>query len=230
MPLGVSRRLRLLLVAAALTIPAGGLAFAGLRHLYNASLIKPLLPGPGSFACFTGTFDKASVDIEDWSKQKRVPTGETRPDGSAASIITFDRARDVPATRFTLRLDYDDRTADYDWIYNFTLVGNVKGYGELHARGECPWYDKDTVDTGLGRMPAGTFKLGCGIDCDGGSMSVTRVTGTGALALDFSEYGLRMKLGCGGGGVFNVRPNARGQTFKLMPAPQSACRDFDRLE
>ena len=225
-----SRRSRAAVVAAAVFLGAGGLAIAELRSVYVAGQIKPLLPAPGSFSCFEGTFSETSVDIDDWSKAKKVMTGEKRPDGSDGYLIEFERTRDVSVTRFALRLDYDDRKADYDWIYNFALVGEVTGYGTLHARGECPWYESSSIETSWGVLSGSTHRLGCGIDCDGGSMSVARITGTDKLALSFGEYGLSMKLGCGGGGRFRVRENSRAQTFTLTPAPQTACRHFRRLD
>lgn len=225
-----SRRLRVATLGAVLLFSAGGLAFAGLRTYYVASLIKPLLPAPDTYACFEGDFADASVDIDDWSKSKMIMTGKKLPDGSDGYTIAFERTRDVSVTRFALRLDYDDRKADYDWIYNFTLVGQMTGYGILHARGECPWYEAGGIETPLGTLPIGALRLGCGIDCDGGSMSVTRITGTDRLALSFGDFGLSMKLGCGGGGRFRVRDNSRGQTFTLKPAPQAVCRSLTRLD
>ena len=207
-----SRRARVL-TATVLFVAMSGLGFAGVRAYFAARQIKPLLPAPDTFACFEGTFAEAGVDIDDWSKRGKEYTGRKNPDGSDHYYITFERTHDVPVTKLALRLDYDHRKADYDWIYNFTLVGNMTGLGTLHARGECPWYETSSVETSIGPLSAGSFRLGCGIDCDGGSMSVWRVPGTGALNLVFGEYGLRMKLGCGGGGRYNVRTSARGHTF-----------------
>jgi hypothetical protein len=227
-----SRRARVL-IASVLFVASGGLGFAGVRAYLAARQIKPLLPAPDTFACFEGTFTDERVDIDDWSKRKHVYTGRKNADGSDQYTIEFERTRDVAVAKLALRLDYDHRKADYDWIYNFTLVGNITGLGTVHARGECPWYETSSVETSIGALSADSFRLGCGIDCDGGSMSVWRVPGTGALKLVFGEYGLRMKLGCGGGGRgahFNVRTSARGHTFKLNPAPQSACQGFEKLD
>lgn len=217
---------------AGLFILAIGIGFIAARHLYAASLIKPLLPGPGTFSCFTGTYAAHSVDIEDWTKGKQVPSGKLRPDGTPHMWTVFDRETNVPVERVTLRLDHDTRKSDYDWIFNFTLVAQTSGKGMLHARGECPWYDKDVVETPIGlKLPAGAFTLACGIDCDGGLMDLTRMTGRGALSLAFGRrIGLTMKPGCGGGGRFRVYANASEQEFRLDPAPQSACAQLNDLQ
>lgn len=225
MPTGVaSRTVRVALIAAVVVPAVAGLGYAGAAGLYRASLIKPLLPGPGAFACFTATFDSAIVDVEDWTKGRQVPSGKTRPDGRPQLVTVFDREEGVAVSAMTLRLDYDNRKADYDWIYNFTLSAET-GRGRLTARGECPWYDRDYVETRFGSLPAGTFTLGCGIDCDGGGVDVTRVTGAQAVAVEFGRrIGLTMKKGCGGeGGRLRVYANARGQSLRLAAAPADAC-------
>jgi hypothetical protein len=221
-----SRRFRTLWIAAGAFTVAAGLGSVGVSALYRASLIKPLLPAPGAFACFSATFDTATVDVEDWTKGRQVKSGTVKPDGSPQMVTVFDRETDVSVSAMTLRLDYDSRKSDYDWIYNFTLRAET-GKGRLTARGECPWYDKDYVETRFGTLPAGTFTLACGIDCDGGLVDVTRVTGTRDVAVEFGRrIGLTMKSGCGvEGGRLRVYANARGQSLRLAPAPPEACTD-----
>lgn len=227
----IARRIPPRGLIAGLFILAIGVGFLAARQLYAASLIKPLLPGPGTFSCFAAAYAGYSVDIEDWSKGKQVPSGKLRPDGSPHLWTVFDRETNVPVERITLRLDHDTRRADYDWIYNFTLVAHTTGKGTLYARGECPWYDKDVVATPIGlTLPAGAFTLACGIDCDGGLMDLTRMTGRAALSLAFGrQIGLTMKKGCGGGGRFRVYANADAQEFRLDPVPQTACAQLSEL-
>jgi hypothetical protein len=202
-----------------------GIGFAGVKLLYAQSLIKPLLPGPGAFVCFAGTFQARKVDTEDWAKGRQVPTGRTRPDGHPETRTEFARTDNVPLTSLTLRLDHDTRKADYDWIFNFTLVATAEGLGTLHARGECPWYDKAYVDPrGGASSPHSTFSIVCGIDCDGGAMVLSRATGRSALDLAFWRHGLLMKRGCGGGGRYRVFPaKSADADFRLERAPDSRC-------
>jgi hypothetical protein len=206
-------------------LAVAGCGYAGASYLYAESLIRPLLPGPGGFACFTGSYTGRSVDVDDWSKGKRVPTGHNGSDGQPAMRIEFEHTADVPVTALTLRLDYDDRKASYDWIFNFKLVAEAGPLGTLHAHGECPWYDRTVADgPGVCGTEANTFRLGCGIDCDGGSMSLTRAIGADALKLDFWEHGLLMRPGCGGGGRFRVKPaKSNPASLRLERAPAARC-------
>lgn len=220
--------LRTTLLALGIVLASAGLVAAGLRTLYTGSLIKPLLPGPQGAACFTGSYRNASVDIEDWTKARQLPSGRLRSDGQPQMVTVFDRDAAVPVTQFRLRLDTHTGKSSTEWTYAFTLVGHIEGQGVLTARGACPWSDRDTVETPVGRIPAGAFSLACSIDCDGGTMQVTRNIGTPTLDLDFGrQIGLTMKSGCGSdGGRIRVRANARGQTFALAPAPAELCAEL----
>lgn len=207
---------------AVLFVAVAGIGFAGVRLLSAASLIKPLLPEPGGFACFAGTFQGRKVDTADWAKGRQVPTGRTRPDGHPETRTEFERTDNVPLTSLLLRLDYDARKADYDWIFNFTLVAAAEGLGTLHARGECPWFEKGLTTT---------FSIVCGIDCDGGSIELSRAPGRRALDLAFWRYGLLMKRGCGGGGRFRVYPaKSDDADFRLARVPNSQCDALKLLD
>ncbi len=149
------------------------------------------------------------------------------PDGRPQMVTVFDKETDIPVSAMTLRLDYDARKSDYDWIYNFTLRADT-GKGRLTARGECPWYENEHIATRFGAIPFGTFTLACGIDCDGGLIDVSRATGTSDVTVDFGRrIGLTMKKGCGGeGGRLRVYANARGQSLRLAPASPGSCSDL----
>lgn len=193
--------------------------------------VKPLLPGPGKFACFTGTYTGRTMDIADWSKEATEPREYEAPDGTRGVTKDFPREKNVPVHTFTLRLDYDSRKASYDWIFNFTLVARTGKTGLIYARGECPWHEKVYIDKDIDyRVEANTTHLYCGIDCDGGGMSLSRIPGSKALTISFDAMGLLMKKGCGGGGHFRVHANASGGDFRLEPAPASACRGLKSLQ
>lgn len=196
------------------------------------ALFKPLLPGPKQAVCYTGTFTGRTMDIADWGKPRTEDRAYVAPDGSRGITKDFPREKNVAVTTFVLRLDADDRTASYDRIYNFALVAQTGGPGVLVARGECPWYDKLYVDKDLPgyRIEANTTRLGCGIDCDGGSFALSRIAGTRSVVIGFDEMGLLMKKGCGGGGRFRVHANASGGDFRLEPAPLSRCKSLKTVD
>ena len=204
---------------------AAGTTF-GMLLLRGDWQIRNLLPmAEPDYACFAGTFNKRSIDLEDWGRARLEPTDRLSPDGKPYMRHVPARENNVGVTSFILRLDYDERTADYDWIYNFRLRANMDKAGQLHAAGECPWYERGLFDKEDWRLRIPTATLYCGIDCDGGMMAVSRIPGTRAVHLIFDrQIGLRMKNGCGGGGsTFRVLANARGGEFRLEPAPKSAC-------
>src|SRR5262249_50305927 len=161
----------------------------------------PLLPQvEGRSACFRGTFSDHTMDVEDWSRARLVPTDHLSPDGKPYMRNEAPVLRDKPVHSFTLRLSYDSRNADYDWIYDFRLGSDVDGLDTLIGEGECPWYAHEKPDARSGWSPKpNTTGLACRIDCDGGGFDLRRVAGTRTLLLVFDpRIGLRMKAGCGG--------------------------------
>ncbi len=204
---------------------------AGAQKVSSDRLIKPLLPQKGDFACYKGTYAGANVDIEDWAKGRSVDSGGLKPDGTPAKVIEFDRTPSVPLHGLTLRLDFDSRKASYDWIFNFTLVADTSTLGVLHARGECPWYDKPYKESDSNySVEPNTLSLGCGIDCDGGSMLLTRLPSQNAMHLEFSDLGLLMKRGCGGGGRFRVYPAKASEVLRLERVPKEQCKSLKNLK
>lgn len=190
------------------------------------SLVKPLLPTPkAGTACFAGTFAGRTVRVEDWGNTRRVETDVLLPDGKRATRNEPAQLGEVETTSVLLRLDYDTRRSNYDWIYNFRLGADLKSIGSVRAAGECPWYDRDSVHDGVPQT-GNTHSLYCGIDCDGGSMGVRRAPGEGALLLSFGELGLAMRLNCGGRGrpfrVFTSGTPAGGE-LRLEPVAAKRC-------
>lgn len=178
--------------------------------------------------CLTGTFSGQAVEMEDW----RNPGHEPVP-----GVFRFGEQvmRPVPLTKpdqtvaaMTLSLTYDDRKADYDWIYNFILMATMAdGSLKLFSAGECPWYASPHRFDAGDFYPANSTKLGCGIDCDGGGMGLERIAGTRAMALHFDGdgIGLRMSAGCSGGSYrLGTGPADDKVHFRLEPAKASACK------
>ncbi len=200
-----------------LTVHGWQLAASRYAVIAPDALIAPLLPtANGQSVCYTGAFTGQAMDIEDWSQARLVPTGRLAPDGKPYMRNEPGRLPVRQVHSFTLSLTYDDRKADYDWIYNFRLAAEVDGIGAtLFAAGECPWY---------ARGDANTTGLGCGIDCDGGGFGLARVAGTQSWRMHFDpRFALRMKAGCGGGGTFGLRARTEDTAFRLEPASPEAC-------
>lgn len=199
----------------------------------KSAVIKPLLPqSAGQAVCFSGTFPDKSLDMEDWSHT----TLEVVP-----GVLQFGEPvmRPVPrhlpgqkVTGLTLSLTYDDRSSDYDWIYNFRLMATLDdGRPVLFASGECPWYDKTKTVEDRGEVKGNTDHLGCYIDCDGGGMGMTRISGTTGLDLRFwgDGLGLRMSAGCGGRGSYRLGTGDADDDvpFHLAPAGAAQCAPLE---
>jgi hypothetical protein len=99
----------------------------------------------------------------------------------------------------------------------------------MFAAGECPWYAKDKVWGWDKRQITGnTTDLYCYIDCDGGGFSLDRAPATPALLMSFDpSIGLKMKGGCGGGGIYRIKPATSGVTFRLQTASAETCRPLE---
>jgi hypothetical protein len=197
------------------------------------ALIGRLLPqSEGRSACFHGTFTDGAMDIEDWSRTRSEPAGTFMPDGRPYMRPVPAAAKAVPIRSFTLQLTYDSRTADYDWIYNFRLLAEAEGVGTMYAAGECPWYARDKVyGWDKQEIAPSTTRMLCYIDCDGGFFDVERIAGAPAVTMAFDAvHGLRMKGGCGGGGIYRIKAaSSSGIVFRLQTASAETCKPLEEL-
>src|SRR5947207_12417421 len=61
-----------------------------------------------------------------------------------------------------------------------------------------------------------------------GGFNLDRVAGAPALLMSFDpRFGLKMKGGCGGGGIYRIKPAASGITFRLQTASPEACKPLE---
>jgi hypothetical protein len=213
----------------ALSCVALALVYFSLPPAENA-LIGPLLPqGEGHSVCLAGSFARQVMNVEDWSRSKMEPTKNLSPDGQPYMRPVPPVMKDTPIRSFTLQLIYDTREADYDWIHNFRLLAEVEGVGTLYASGECPWYARKKYDRDTDRtIRPSTTSLFCYIDCDGGGFELDRVAGAPAVAMSFDpRIGLKMKGGCGGGGIYRIKPATSEITFQLQTASAEACKPLE---
>ena len=193
----------------------------------KGALMGPLLPkSAGKTACFAGTFTGQVIDVEDWSRTRTEPSGTYMPDGRPYTRPVPATTKDVPVRSFTLELTYDTRKSDYDWIYNFRLLAEADGIGTMYASGECPWYARDKVfGSDKRKITGSTSSLFCYIDCDGGGFDLERAPDAPAVVMSFDpRIGLRMKGGCGGGGIYRINPASAGVRFRLQATSAEACR------
>jgi hypothetical protein len=198
----------------------------------DARMMAPMLAqAEGQSTCFAGTFTGQTLDVENWSRAKLVPTERLSPDGKPYMRNVPPVEKDKTVRSFTLQLTYDSRSADYDWIYNFRLAAEVDGIGTLYAAGECPWYTGKKPDPDLPYTRYGnTGSIGCYIDCDGGGFDVDRVPGAPALWLSFNAtHGLRMSAGCGGRGTHRVKSAAAVTVFRVQQASAETCRPLEEM-
>ena len=207
---------------------------------FAAGSIKHLLAKKvGEAVCFTGQSTGLSVNVWDYAKAKQVPVpglfrfGEPvmRPEPAVYS--------DQEVTSLTVLLYRDGRQHEsYDEMHDFELQVTLKGWQHaLSAAGECPWAGPKKSRLFTDEPHPAT--LVCGIDCDGGSMRIERVAGTGDVIFRFDAAGggLRMSSGCSagplhaGGEARPFEPNERlvrknPAAFRLRSMSKEACAAF----
>jgi hypothetical protein len=104
--------------------------------------------------------------------------------------------------------------------YGYRLVAEVVGRkARLRAAGEC-----------LSQDPTG---FGCGVECDGGSMSFDREAGSDTLLMRVSDGSRRFRMtwGCSEddeGRAEVLRDDARTPSVRMEPAEIKACRAIAR--
>jgi hypothetical protein len=190
--------------------------------------VKTLLPtAPGRAACFAGTFDHLPLDSVDW-----LPPASG--DGPRRAVYSAHRVQE-----FTLELTYARTPAvpdnkdypGYDRRYDFLLSAKLADRGPLYAAGACGWLGHDFVSAdGKLKMEHTTRQLYCGIECDGGGMTLERIESKDSLILRIeANHHLRMTPPCGDEGksvTFAAREAAK--EFNLATAKLALCRPLER--
>ena len=177
---------------------------------------------PHDTACFTATLSHpVAMDIEDWSegkvKMEPVPdqfekTGKqmTRP----VPVLLQDRN----ITSLVMQISAEDLNPSEP--FNFIMRANINGRKRpFYAAGICAHPNDAAGKTDENR-------LGCYIECDGGSVSVSYVPDTASIAVLFDRGGLRMSPGCSdqSGPSYRVKSAADTTTFRLTPVTTQLCR------
>lgn len=169
--------------------------------------IEPLLPPVNGSTCFAGSFAGTDALRLGWPQEKRTDT--------------------LPVARMTLRLDhpegqerYRDQMTGYrfDWRYALTLdVVSVDGKRSYRGKGAyCDW-----TDDVISRVDP---SLACHIDCDGGSIWLSRAPGRSAINVTWNAGSWLRMSACGGGGEI-VRAGDTSKTFRLAQVPAERCSD-----
>jgi hypothetical protein len=187
--------------------------------------INALIPQtPNGKACFTGRFDSRPL------------ASEHAINPNTSGVVSY-RYATHKVKAVTLQVLYEDTpphpdSADipgYARRYNFRLaVRLAERKSPLYAAGECPWRDKHFVAPDGRKIPPTTASLHCGIDCDGGGMTLEPLPEANALLLRLDKHErLRMSAPCEDGSlVFNGRDD--GQVFRLAEAKAAACQPIER--
>jgi hypothetical protein len=231
---------------------AGGVAFAGDDHSPPSSkdgAIKGVLAQSiGDAVCFSGSFRRPKVNVWDYTKTKTVPVPGLFQFGKQVTRPEPFVHVNQKLTRMTLLLLHDERelskegvTDFFDEMHDFSLRISLTGWPKpLTAKGECALLLKDKPAPSSSQVWEATGPtLQCGIDCDGGFMSIERVAGTRDLIFRFDSAsgGLRMSSGCSvgayhvGGEAKPYRKDDRKAqkppvAFRLTPMPQADCVVF----
>ena len=158
------------------------------------------------------------------------PTKHLSPDGKPYMRPVPPVMKDRAVRSFTLQLVYDTRTADYDWIYNFRLAGRGGGRRH-HVRGRRMPLVRERQGVGPGqaaRSPA-TPRISAATSIATAAASTSTASpATPALLMSFEpRIGLKMKGGCGGGGIYRIKPATSGITFRLQTASAETCQPLE---
>ena len=205
------------------------LAAALARADQAATSINTLLPQqPGKTACFAGRFGDLPLDSVEY-----LPPAT----GNGAYSARYKRHR---VKGLVLQLEYE-RTpplpdsknyAGYDRRYDFLLSARLaERKGLLYAAGECRWlgHDFQSADGAL-KIGHTDTALYCGIDCDGGGMTLERIKDKDALRLRIeAKHELRMTRPCDEQDksvTFAARDAAKN--FSLASADHAVCRPLER--
>lgn len=129
---------------------------------------------------------------------------------------------DQTVTEMEFRIAYfrwepDDTYPQGQRNYYFSLLAKRRGEGQrLTAMGECA-----SLDNGAA--------IGCGVDCDGGGVRVSK-RADGAVLVDLGDDGrVRMTPGCGEEetDAVDLTSGKDDRTFLLSPMPSAQCPGYD---
>ena len=202
------------------TQPSSG----GAAPVRAAVAIKNIIPHRvvGAEACFAGTFSGRTIDMQDWSKTRSLPTGQVDTNGKPVvrSVPEALPAQDI--AQIALHLTYHNRLREGSFDLMFTLFAESKSLKtRLRARSGCTWSGWDGE-----KQTQPETKLSCWVECDGGGMTVERIPDTGDLNLRF--HALAMQPGCDGGGRFRVGIGEASErvNFRLERVSLRLCKDL----
>jgi hypothetical protein len=219
--------LTLPLFAALLAITTGVPALGA--EADRSALLAPLIPSaPGKKACFRGTFKSVPIETE------RYGTG--KPNEPVPYIYTTHRIDEL-----TLQVEFERTPArpttkedpGYDRRYLFVLSARFAGRRRPQfAAGDCPWHDRNVdFETQRGTVNLrNTSALHCGIECDGGGMSIVRAKEAKAVTFTVDpRRHLRLTAPCGGGEKsLTLSGRDNGIALELVPTEAVACRPLER--
>jgi hypothetical protein len=211
----------------ALTIGITVSVLTTMAHAQPAGIAEILPTKPGQATCFAADIKKpVAMDIEDWSqgkiKMEPVP-GETQKDGKplmrpAPALL---KGRQVTSLVMQVSAANLNPSEPYDFIMRATIKGWKK---PLFAAGSCA-----PIKDEAGKSDAS--KLGCSVECDGGSIAAARAGGTTSIDAIFEhDGGLRMTAGCGDeeGPSYRLKAAAAEQLFRLAPVAAKQCAPLRR--
>jgi len=151
-----------------------------------------------------------------------------QPGAHACFARAYDAAHlaahpDQTVTEMEFRIAYfkwepDETYPDGQRNYYFQLLAKRRGEPHrLTAFGECTLLE-------------GSSAIGCGVDCDGGGVSVKRLDG-GSVLVDLGEDGrIRMTEGCSDeeeDGI-DLASGKDDRSFRLDPLPASQCPAYEQ--
>jgi hypothetical protein len=201
---------------------------AAVAQAQPAGIAEVLPTKPEQAICFAADLKTpVAMDIEDWSqgkiKMEPVP-GEVQKDGKPLMRPVPALLKGRQVTSLVMQVTAADLNPSEP--YDFILRATIKGWKKpLYAAGSCA----PTKDEG-GKSDAG--KLGCIVECDGGSIALARAAGTTSVDAAFDhDGGLRMTAGCGdedSGPSYRLKAAAAEQLFRLAPVAAKQCAPLRR--
>ena len=190
--------------------------------------IEVLLPKKsGAEICLAVNLPRGiKMAIEDWSTRAVtfVPIpGRFEKNGAPVTRPVPKISPEEKVTAVTMLLAAGDLTSSepYHFILSVRAAGKRKA---INASGNCTFFTPEKP--GASNLPAAAArKLGCYVECDGGSIGVARAGRLTAIDVSFDrEQGLRMGAGCDENAQFRVKAAAEEQAFRLLQVNTRYCR------
>jgi hypothetical protein len=215
----------------------------------DPTLVRELMPPKqkGASRCFEARVSSAPIDVEDWSNWRHVPIGGMTRDGQPQTVAVA-AVKPRKLARILVKIVYEADAPDDGYRrYSLWTAMSITGWKKLYSGASCSYQTErlafqngDFVKNAAGEYVSEpvTPQISCGVDCDGGGISLFYAEGEKpTLKFLFHDGGMRMSGNCSvanytvGGehepdGQVKKSENASG--YLLSEVPAKLCRGLER--